>query len=112
MPANGGATEPKPGTNFAKTSDRAPCFAKRPSVRRTQESGSSEILQRSWRTLIPVTRPSTYHTESAASAANTLRKIEPAKLKLPDPAKAPAAKRIGRDGTGRPNCSASTQISK
>jgi len=35
---------------FASRSERAPCFEKRPSVRRTQESGSREILQRSWRT--------------------------------------------------------------
>src|SRR6266566_4995681 len=38
--------------------ERAPCFEKRPSVRRTQESGSSEILQRSWRILMPLRRPS------------------------------------------------------
>src|SRR6266852_3562861 len=42
MPARGGATAPRPGRNFASRSERAPCFEKRPSVRRTQESGSRE----------------------------------------------------------------------
>jgi hypothetical protein len=112
MPASGGATVPSPGTNLAKTKDRAPCFANNPSVRRTQESGSSEILQRSWRILIPRTRPIPYHTESAVSEANTLRKIDPPKLNRPVPASAPAAKRIGKEGTGRPICSANTHASK
>src|SRR5216684_3482055 len=37
MPARGAATVPRPGMNFASRSERAPCFEKMPSVRRTQE---------------------------------------------------------------------------
>src|SRR5882672_463077 len=112
MPASGGATVPNPGTNFASTSDRAPCLANTPSVRRTQESGSSEILQSSCRILMPRTRPSVYHTESATKQAATLRKIEPVRLNLPEPASAPAANRIGSDGRGSPICSMNTHASR
>src|SRR5580693_4838176 len=68
-PASGGATVLRPGRNLAKISERAPCFENTPSVRRTQESGSMEILQRNWRTLMPLRRPSAYHMESAETAA-------------------------------------------
>src|SRR5258708_2040258 len=46
MPARGGATVLRPGRNLASRSERAPCFENTPSVRRTQESGSSEILEK------------------------------------------------------------------
>src|SRR6266478_716301 len=68
MPARGAATVPKPGTNLASKRERAPCFEKIPSVRRTQESGSIEILQRSWRMRMPLRRPSWYQMESAVTA--------------------------------------------
>src|ERR1700676_2646212 len=102
MPASGGATVLRPGKNLATSRERAPCLEKTPSVRRTQESGSREILQSNCRTLIPLRRPIWYHTESATTAAKTQRKREPKKLSLPTPARAPAASINGRDGIGRP----------
>ena len=58
MPASGGAMAFSPGTNFATTSAQPPYFSKLIWVRRRQESGSSEILQSSFKTFIPRRRPS------------------------------------------------------
>src|SRR6266446_5597455 len=112
MPARGGATVLRPGRNLANRSERAPCLEKTPSVRRTQESGSMEILQRSWRTLIPLRRPSRYQRESAARAAVRTRRSEAGRFRRLVPARAPAARRSGMEGRGRPTCSAKTQTSK
>src|ERR1700676_2619589 len=109
MPASGGATVLRPGKNLATSRERAPCLEKTPSVRRTQESGSREILQSNCRTLIPLRRPIWYHTESATTAAKTQRKREPKKLSLPTPARAAGGRNKGRDGIGRAICSANTQ---
>src|SRR5258707_12728166 len=61
---------------------------------------------------MPLTRPSVYQTESATKQAETLRKIEPVRLNLPEPASAPAANRIGSDGRGSPICSMNTHASR
>src|ERR1051326_4513137 len=57
MPARGGAMVLRPGINFARSRERAPCLEKTPSVRRTQESGSREILLRNCRIRMPLRRP-------------------------------------------------------
>src|SRR3989454_1994896 len=108
-PASGGATVLSPGRNLATSSDRAPCLAKPPSVRRTHESGSSEIRQRNSRIRIPLRRPSSYQRKSAMSAPNSAINNDPPKLRCPVPASAPAARRSGAEGIGKPSCSASTQ---
>src|SRR6266568_1385924 len=109
MPASGGATVLSPGRNLATSSDRAPCLAKTPSVRRTHESGSSEIRQRNSRIRIPLRRPSSYQRKSAMSAPSNAINNDTPKLRCPEPASAPAARRSGTEGIGKPSCSASTQ---
>src|SRR5258708_17028853 len=98
--------------NFASSSERAPCLEKMPSVRRTQESVASEILQRNCRMRIPFLRPRMYQTESAERAAMATKNNETQKLRWPVPANAPAAKTTGSEGIGRPSCSAKTQASR
>src|SRR5258705_10010981 len=98
--------------NFASSSERAPCLEKIPSVRRTQESGSSEILQRNCRMRMPFLRPRMYQTESAERAAMATKNNEAQKLRWPVPARAPAANTTGSEGIGRPSCSAKTQASR
>src|SRR5882724_11562618 len=112
IPASGGATVLSPGMNLASSNERAPCLAKMPSVRRTQESGSREILQRNCRMRIPFLRPRMYHTESAERAAMATKNSEAQKLRWLVPANAPAAKTTGSEGIGRPSCSAKTQASR
>src|SRR5437868_12435227 len=112
MPASGGATVPSPGTNLARISERAPCFEKIPSVRRTHESGSSEILHNNCNTLIPRSRPSRYQIESATMHAKTASSSELKKLNLPAPASAPAASSKGREGTGSPSGPATTKAGR
>src|SRR5579859_3796913 len=111
IPASGGATVLSPGINLASSSERAPCLEKIPSVRRTQESGSSEILQRICRMRMPFVRPSIYQKESAVRAAMVTKKSEDQKLRWPVPESAPAASTTGSDGTGSPSCSAKTHAS-
>ena len=57
MPAIGGAIVLNPGTNFANSSQLAPCLEYEDFVFRTQVSGSSEILQSKRRTDIPLVLP-------------------------------------------------------
>src|SRR6266478_2310612 len=109
IPSSGGATVLSPGMNFASNRERAPCLEKIPSVRRTQESGSREILQRNCRMRMPLVRPRAYQKESAESAAMATKNSEAQKLRWPVPASAPAANTTGSEGTGRPSCSAKTQ---
>src|SRR5882672_1638592 len=111
-PASGGATVLKPGRNLAISSERGPRFANTPSVRRTQESGSRDILQRSCRTFMPLRRPREYQMESAATAASTTYTSEAKRLRWPVPASAPAASNNGMEGRGSPICSAKTQPSR
>ena len=111
-PASGGATVLKPGKNLASRSERAPWVEKRPSVLRTQESGSREILHSNCKTLMPFKRPIRYQTESAHTAAKTQTAKHAKKFRLREPASAPAASNSGSEGTGRPICSAKTQASK
>src|ERR1700757_3322918 len=63
-PAIGGAAVFRPGMNFATSRERAPYRWKVSSARRTQESGSMEILHRKPRMEAPRRRPSWYQTVS------------------------------------------------
>src|SRR5438094_4874500 len=53
LPASGGTKVLKPGMNFAATTPRIPYRVKRSCVRRTHESGSSEMRQRRFNTRLP-----------------------------------------------------------
>src|SRR5260221_13741550 len=97
--------------NFASSSERAPCLEKIPSVRRTQESGSNEILQRNCKMRMPFFLPSVYQMESAESAAMVTSEIDVQKLSWPVPDSAPAASTTGSEGIGKPSCSAKTHAS-
>jgi len=107
-PASAGASVLNPGMNLAKTRDRTPCRVKKFSVRRTQESGSTEIRHKRFNARLPCRRPSSYQIRSPAMQAITVRTIAPVRSIFPAPAKAPAANRIGTAGNGNPICSTNT----
>src|SRR5207237_8437942 len=67
LPASGGAKVLRPGMNFAATTPRIPYRVKTSCVRRTHESGSSEIRQRRSRTRRPPYRPNKNQIKSASS---------------------------------------------
>ena len=75
---------------------------------RTQESGSSETLHTSRRTLPPRARPRPYQIVSAMTEAATLSPSASAKLILPVAPSAPMASRAGTAGRGTPIWSAKT----
>ena len=102
MPARGGAIVLKPGMNLATIKERGPCLEKIVPVRLTHESGSSEMRQSQPSTFAPPSRPMTYQAMSAMSEAIPDRSRSCAKLSLPVPANAPAARRNGIAGNGRP----------
>src|SRR5580704_1808738 len=101
-PAIGGATVLSPGTNFAITSAHPPSRLNQCRVEETQESGSSEMRHRSFRTDEPFRRPMPYHTPSANIHAATDKAKASVQLYLPVPMSAPIASRIGPDGRGAP----------
>src|SRR5579862_1332177 len=108
-PAMGGAMVPSPGTNFAITSAHPPSFLNQARVLLTQESGSREMRHSNVKTELPFCLPRTYQAESATKAArNAIPRAGPSEV-CPSPISAPMASRIGTEGTGAPNCSASTQ---
>ena len=107
-PASAGASVLNPGMNLAKTRDRTPWRVKKFSVRRTQESGSSEIRHKRFNTRLPRRRPSSYQIRSPTMQAITMRTIAPVRSIFPAPAKAPAKSRTGTAGNGSPICSANT----
>ena len=107
-PASAGASVLNPGMNLAKTSDPTPCRVKKFSVRRTQESGSSETLHKRFNARLPRRRPSSYQKRSPAIQAMTERTITPVRSIFPAPARAPATSKIGTAGKGNPICSAKT----
>src|SRR6266478_2707552 len=79
------------------------------SVRRTHESGSSEMRHSHPRTRAPPTRPIQYQAMSAASEATPANARMRPRLRRPLPAMPPAASRTGMAGIGTPICSASTE---
>ncbi len=109
IPASGGAAVLNPGTNLAISSERAPRALKSRWVRRTHESGSSEMRHSQLRTRPPRTRPIQYQMVSLTSEATAARTSTSATLSRPLPATAPAASRTGTAGSGSPICSANTQ---
>lgn len=98
-----------PGTNLATSSDRAPWRAKKASVLRTQESGSSEMRHNHPITRPPRRRPTSYHSTSDKSDAATHTPTTAAECSSPVRARAPPASRIGSAGSGSPTCSAKTK---
>ena len=99
----------KPGTNLAISSARAPWTVKAVCVRRTQESGSSEMRHSQPSTRAPPRRPIPYQIVSLTSEASAARTRTSVRLSRPLPASAPAASRTGTAGIGSPICSAKTQ---
>ena len=105
MPASGGATTARPGTQGAATRARPPWRVKRSSVRRTQESGSMEIRQIRRSTAPPRFRPAQNQTECPSMEARTESAMTCGNAMLPDLARAPAPRRSGAAGSGAPSCS-------
>ena len=68
IPASGAAMAFSPGTNFDMSRTFAPFFPKLTCVRRTHESGSSEMRHRTCRTRTPFLRPNSYHMASLDNA--------------------------------------------
>ena len=93
-----GANVLNPGMNLAKTREPTPCRVKKFSVRRTQESGSSEIRHRRFNARLPCRRPSSYQIRSPAKQAMMEVTIAPVRSIFPAPAKAPGCK---QDWNGR-----------
>jgi hypothetical protein len=108
-PASGGAAVFSPGTNFASTRERAPLPLNARSMRRTHESGSSEIRHSQPSTRMPATRPTPYQMVSAINEAAEATTRISGRLSRPVPATPPDASRNGSAGNGRPICSANTQ---
>jgi hypothetical protein len=105
MPAIGGMNNPIPGTNLEiKIARReyTDCNLK------MYVSGSSERLLKNLRRDSPRRPPKSYQSESLTSDATVAKTNAPAKFRRPNPARAPAAIRIGTEGTGKPICSAIT----
>ena len=108
MPASGGAAVLNPGTNLATSRERAPQASNARVVRRTHESGSSEMRHSQPRTRAPPARPIWYQIASLISEADVAAARMSPRLNRSAPARPPAASRIGTAGSGRPICSAST----
>jgi hypothetical protein len=104
----GGAMMARPGMNFAMTRELMPQRSKRVCVWLTQESGSSEILQRALRTRMPYLSPIQYQPQSAARHASTDPVNSSGNDIPPRAAMAPATMSVGTAGTGSPIWSRST----
>src|SRR5579884_414138 len=107
--ASGTATVLIPGMNLAMTRERLPCLEMKFELRRTQESGSSDIRQSVFSTAAPRHLPIAYQAASPIRHATTARSSALGKLSCPIAESTPAATSIGTAGTGAPNCSAATQ---
>ena len=104
-----GAAVFKPGTNLQISRVRKPNFVNVDSARRTQESGSSAILQSQFRTMAPLRLPKKYQNVSLNSEPVAATITTTKKFNWCCPASAPAASSSGAAGIGNPICSASTQ---
>jgi len=112
IPANGGASVLRPGTNLAKSSVLGPSTEKAFLVLLTQVSGCHESLHIRFSTLLPRERPMPYQIPSARSEAITTTSRQVGKLSSPEAINAPAPSKAGKAGIGTPTCSKKTQTKR
>jgi hypothetical protein len=104
--ASGTATVLTPGMNFANMGDVLPLREMNSALRRTQVSGSRDILQRKRSAAGPPFFPMTYQTLLPMRHAVVPIRRAAAKCSCPLVDRTPAAIKMGIAGRGKPSCSA------
>ncbi len=102
IPDRGAAMAFNPGMNFATSRTRRPFCPKLTCVRRTQESGSSEIRQRNCRTRTPFHRPNSYHIESPEDRSQKRDHNRQAQIHAARASQCSGGEEHGRGGNGQP----------